>query len=375
MYEIQPAELAYHKIAAIRTLKVRSRFPRLNGKNAVRCEHAYGEEFVVKELITNQGATGWGLFPGNFWDQDKSLDQVLLGKSIDQMFSIERGVIDPAAMPFDFALHDLAGVVLNTSVSQLLGGAGENPIECYDGAILMDDISPDSAPGGLSAVLEECRADWALGYRAFKLKIGRGAKWMEQKAGIARDIAVTRLVRAQFPECTLMVDANSMYTPETLEQYIDGVYDCGLHWIEEPCWENREDFLKIRAYLKQKSPCTLLADGENKPELPLLLALAKEGLLDVMQMDIAGFGFTNWREIMPKVRESGVLASPHNWGLKIKTHYTAALGAGVPGLGMVEGVLDETEGVDFSGYVLSGGKLIVPDAPGFGMKLIWGMKL
>lgn len=38
-------------------------------------------------------------------------------------------------------------------------------------------------------------------------------------------------------------------------------------------------------------------------------------------------------------------------------------------------VLDETEGVDFGGYLLKEGRLTVPDAPGFGMDLIWGQEL
>ena len=48
-------ELQYHKISNVNTYKVRSHFPRLVGKNAFRNEHAYGDEFVVKEIITDQG--------------------------------------------------------------------------------------------------------------------------------------------------------------------------------------------------------------------------------------------------------------------------------------------------------------------------------
>ena len=51
-------ELSYHRIEKVNTYKVRSHFPRLVGKNAFRNEHAYGDEFVVKEIFTDKGASG-----------------------------------------------------------------------------------------------------------------------------------------------------------------------------------------------------------------------------------------------------------------------------------------------------------------------------
>lgn len=367
--------LTEHRIDQVKTLKIRNRFTRLNGKNARRGEHAYGDEFAVKVLYTNQGAMGWGLTDGAFYKQDKAIDSLVLGKAVSELIDPATGILSDALRPFDFALHDLAGVILNTPVFRLLGSRGQNPVCCYDGAILMDDLSPDSAPGGLKAILDECRTDWDLGYRMFKLKIGRGPKWMPLKEGIKRDIEVTRLVKEYFPQSRIMVDCNDQYTPQTIKEYIDQVADIGLYWIEEPFRENETDFAILKEHLQKRSPMTLIADGESWPDEELLFDLHQKKLLDVLQMDIHGWGFTKWRETVKRAEQQNALISPHNWGYKLKTHYTAAFAAGCPMAAPVEGVVDETEGVDFSGYALSEGNLFVPETPGFGMRLIWGQEI
>lgn len=54
---------------------------------------------------------------------------------------------------------------------------------------------------------------------SFKLKIGRGYRWMERREGLRRDIEVTRRVREEFPDCLILVDANDGYTPELFIDY------------------------------------------------------------------------------------------------------------------------------------------------------------
>lgn len=362
-------ELSYHKISQIRTLKIRNKYPRLIGKNAFRGEHGYGEEFLIKELWTDQGAKGWGLFQGNILNPDQKSDALLLGRKVSELFHPAVGVTHGSVLAYDFALHDLAGRILQVSVSTMLGAKGEGLVGCYDGAILMDDLSPDENQRGIRQVIEECTADYALGYRDFKLKIGRAPLWMDWDQGLKRDIQVTRLVREAFPEAKLMVDANSVYTLEKMKQYVDGVADCGLYWIEEPFIEEREDDRRLKEYLNEHSPGTMIADGEADPQVEKLIFMAEEGILDVIQMDIAGYGFTNWRKLLPELERKKIKISPHNWGLKIKTHYTAALAAAYEGVPIIEGILDETEGVDFSGYQLREGMIKIPGSPGFGMEL------
>lgn len=172
-----------------------------------------------------------------------------------------------------------------------------------------------------------------------------------------------------------MVDANDAYTPDTLITYLDQVLDCNIYWVEEPFREDEDNLRKLRAYLAEKSPSTLIADGESRFVTEQILDLAGKELLDVVQMDIEFLGFTEWRKLMPVLMDMNVKISPHNWGVGMKTRYTATLGAGCPLMELVEGVIDETEGVDTGAYGLADGKMTVPALPGFGMKLIWGQDI
>lgn len=368
-----------HKVRTVKTFRIRNRYHRLNGKNSRRGEHAYGDEFIAKMIITDRGASGWGLATSKaFWNDSNAVNQFdkeIAGMSVSELIDPAVGILDDKYQMYDFALHDLAGNILRQPVFRMIGNAGKNPLHVYDGGILLDDISPESAPGGLKRILEECDTDYHLGYRDFKLKIGRAPKWMSWKDGLKRDIEVTRLVRETYPNAKIMVDANDAYTVEHMKEYVDAVADCQLYWIEEPFRENEENLRSLKEHLAKRTPETLIADGESRFIVKDVVSLAKKGLIDVVQMDIEYLGFTAWRKIIPELMDANIKISPHNWGFGLKTRYTATLGAGCPLMDFIEGVIDETEGVSMDDYAIVDGKIIVPELPGFGMKLIWGQDL
>jgi L-alanine-DL-glutamate epimerase-like enolase superfamily enzyme len=142
-------------------------------------------------------------------------------------------------------LHDLAGVILRKPVYALMGAKGPTALDIYSGAIYMDDLMPTDNPGGVEAVTAACQMDYDAGYRAFKLKIGRGNKWMPRAAGDRRDIEVTRAVRERFPDCKILVDANDGYSVDGFLNYLQAVADCNLFWIEEPFDEHREGLMRL----------------------------------------------------------------------------------------------------------------------------------
>jgi len=356
--------LEEHNISEIKALQVTSRYPRLISKNSRAGNHGTGPTAQIRIITTNQGAVGWGL---SGVDEKDMPD--LVGKSIAELFDPQVGVIAEEAMSLDFPLHDLAGVILNQTVYQMLGSNGETAIPCYDGAIYMDDLLPEDNPRGIEAILANCHNDYDMGYRAFKLKIGRGYKWMEFEAGLQRDIEVTKAVRENFPDCDILVDANNGYTCDGFIRYFDAVADCSIFWIEEPFHENREDLTKLKDFLAKRSPNTLIADGEAGYDVEFLLELANERLVDVLIMDIAGLGFTNWRKLMPRVIEAEVQIAPHTWGNPLKTLYTSQFAAGLGHTVTLEGIPTKTSDVDWSHYKLENGLLHVPAEPGFGMKV------
>jgi D-galactarolactone cycloisomerase len=371
--------LAAHRLCAVKTLEVKSRYPRTVGQNARRGVHGTGPTSQVTVLLTDRGATGWGISgDGPLCDSDVSR---LIGKRVAELFDPRVGVVaseanSHAARVLDLALHDLAGTILGQPVYQMLGThekggegeEGEPTVPCYDGAIYMDDLLPEENPRGIQAILDNCHCDYALGYRAFKLKIGRGYRWMGPEEGLQRDIQVTQAVRKRFGDCDILVDANDGYTCDEFLRYMKAVAGCGLYWIEEPFPENREDLLRLREFLARHSPQTLIADGESGYDVEHLLRLAHEGLVDVLIMDVVGLGFTRWRAWMPRLGEANTYASPHTWGDPLKTLYAAQIAAGLGNVPTVEGIPAKSRDVDWSSYHLQDGRLHVPDAPGFGVR-------
>jgi len=257
--------------------------------------------------------------------------------------------------------------VLDLPVHAILGGRGETTVEVYDGAIYFDDLDPAESPRGIDVLLDECRSDAALGYRGFKLKIGRGHRWLGRAEGDRRDVEVTRAVRAAFPAARILVDANDGYDLGGICGYLDAVADVGLYWLEEPFLDDADDLAALRAHLDQLSPATKIADGELDPDLAQLLPIAGRHDLDVLLMDVISFGLTPWRRTMATLVELGVSASPHAWGRPLKTIYAAHLAAGLGNVEIVEGVPGSTEGVDTSAHVFADGRLTLADRPGFGL--------
>lgn len=288
----------------------------------------------------------------------------LVGRNLAELIDPDRGVIDPAAEFLDYPLHDLAARILQVPVYAMLGAAGTPRVRCYSGGIYFDDLD---AAEGIEVIRANLRQDHELGFRDFKLKLGRGYRWMDPQAGLERDIEVTRLARELHPDAEILVDPNDGYTVNTLTAYLDAVGDCRLYWIEEPFAERWEDFRFLRELLGTSGP--KIADGEFDPDEEHIVRLAQEGLLDIALMDVIGHGLTAWRRTMPRLVDASTEASPHAWGLPLKTLYAAHLAAGLGNIPIVEGVPGHTEGTDGDGYTLADGHVTLSEQPGFGIKL------
>ena len=356
------AKLKRHRIASIKSARVQMRWPRLVGKNARLDVHGRGPRVRVVRLTTDKGVSGWGALRGR---EPKGL----VGKRMTELFKPAVGVTDPAAIPLDLALHDLAGVILGMPVYKMLGEHGPKSSPCYSGMIYFDDLEPPRKPRGISVVLKNCHADFKRGYRQLKVKIGRGNKWMKPEAGLKRDIEVTKAIAKELPNAEILVDGNNGYPLKQIQRYLEGIGDTKLFWIEEPFHETVEDYAKLRAWLKSNGRKTLLADGEARPDWKVLNELSRRRVLDVQLVDIVGYGFTAWRKLMPSLKKQGVQASPHAWGHVLKTYYTSHLARGMGNVATIEGVTCACEDVDFGKYQLKDGQLTPSPDPGFGLKL------
>lgn len=372
---------AGHRIDRIDFREYTRAYPRSIGFNAQGGPHGKDRRVTACRITTSQGAIGWGFGAG-----ERELVLRLIGREIDELFTVAAGATLDARC-IDMALHDLAGRILGLPVWRMLGGRGGNRVPVYSGAIYFDDLAPPDGDSGVASVLASCQQDADIGHAHFKLKIGRGFRYMPRAMGDARDIAVTREVRRHFPQAKILVDANDGYTPAGICAYLEQVADCRLYWIEEPFEETEGGLRLLREAIARFSPGTLIADGESRnnrlqdppgafgkwlPEhLEELFGLAGKGLLDVLLMDVGAMGFTAWRQVLPRLVTLGTQGSPHAWSEPFKTCYAAQLAGGLGGVPIVEGVPGRVEGVDDSGYMLADGVLTLPESPGLGLEFAW----
>lgn len=369
--------LAAHVIEKVSFYQTRSRYPRLHGRNAGKGIHGYGTTIVIAHITTNLGFSGWGSAMCIYDLGSIAFERSdIKGKRLTEVFDADIGILDDRYQIYDLALHDLAGKILGIPVSKLLRPDAINQVPVYDGAIYMNDLIDTDHPSDIETVLYDCQCDYALGHRAFKVKIGRGHMWLPWDDGMARDIAIIKGIAQRWPDVKILVDANDGYTPETMIEFCNAILPINLYWIEEPFIESEERDRILKSYLKTAMPECMIADGENKPNISLLLELGEKRLVDVIQPDVIEFGFTNWRKLIKRMELVKVLGSPHAWGDVIKTHYCTHLAAAYPNLvPTIEAVLGDTEGVDHSGYTLENGVLNIPQRPGFGMDFIWGEEI
>ena len=373
-------ELFRHRIAKLESRPVEDRFPRTLGPNAKSWGGGCGAVNGVRIITTDRGVVGWSLGARHRIDPAP-----WIGRRVGDLFDVSKGVAEDVPFWLDKTLHDLAGAILGIPVWKMLGAHGSRNVPLYSSSIYMQDLIPKSKPRGIPAVVAACREDARSGYRAFKLKIGRGAKWMPRREGLARDIAVTRAVREALPECRILVDANDAYTVDEAIEYIHATADCHLYWFEEPFEENLEDYRRLREAMEKHGCKTLIADGESRREhagehptrfggytnrfVDRLLQLAEEKLVDVLVMDQDIVGYSRWRHVMPELKRIGVQVSPHTWVWRLRTYFAAHLAAGLGNIPIVEGIPGETTSVDFANYRFEQGKLRLPDKPGFGLAL------
>lgn len=365
----QDNELDYHIIDNLRFTSVKLSYPRLVGKNAQLGVHGHGPTVTLCTLSTKQGASGIGMLRGSEEKAEEIFNQIK-GKKVSEVFSVDSGVTDLSQV-FDIPLHDLAGVILKKPVYQLLGQ--ESPIitKCYSGMVYMDDVDIKDNRKAFDKILEECFYDYKRGYRQFKLKIGRGFKWMPAEEGLKRDVEITHMVNRYFPDVDILVDANDGYTVKNFIRYLEQLEDISIWWIEEPFRETVDDFTVLRKWLNDnRKRNTLLADGEARPDLNLALEMGKKQVLDVYLEDIMGYGFTNWRKLMPRLIENGLQASPHNWGDYLKTIYTGHLAGGIGNVVTNEGVTCFSSDIDFGFNRVENGVFIPSSSPGFGVTLL-----
>lgn len=339
--------------------------PKLVGKNSHLDVHGDTTSEDVLRISTDQGLEGVGIGRAA-----PDVARQLIGQTLDSFWTPGVGATSPLGRS-DHALYDLVGKALGVPSWKLFGGEGPEWVPVYDGSIYFADLLPQFSDRGVARIVQEVEQGLDRGHRAFKIKIGRGYKWMPRDDGFQRDLDVVRAIRSAVgPDVRLMVDANNGYTPDDALRWLDALGD-DLFFVEEMFEENPRDDLRLKEHLKSRGKSTLVADGESAREVSHFDELLKAHAIDVLQPDIRAFGLTLQWAMSRRIAELNPDArlAPHNWGSNLALPMMLVLARGIPNFLMAEQDTSTSDLFDDPAWEFRDGKIRVPDLPGCGLSL------
>ncbi len=358
-----PRDLVIRRIVGF-TLE--SKRPKMIGKNSRRDTHGDTARDLMVRLYTNGNIEGIGYCPF----PEKAMGH-LLGTRLSEFFDRPAHAMVSPLGAFSMPLWDLAGKVLKKPVYELLSDeVAREEVRVYDGSIYFADLLPEFAKSPLDRFKTEIDMGLDRGHRAFKVKIGRGAKWMEREAGDQRDIDVLRTIREHAgPDITIGVDANNGYDPERTRALLEALPLFRFAFLEEMFPEDVDDYHKLKTYLRARGFDALIADGETQRNVEPLKPLMRAQAIDVYQLDMRRMGFEGILEEAALARAHGGLVAPHNWGSYVGFHMQIHVGHAVDNFYMAEQDPATTDILVSDGYTVKEGRCAAPDTPGFGLQL------
>ena len=357
------ADVLSERISRIEKVILKSERPRVVGKNARIGTHGNTVSDQVVRIHTDGGAVGVG------WSRvDRERAGAFLGKSLAEVFELSKGCLE-AGEVIDLPLWDLVAKLSGQPLYQLLGARGSREVEVYDGSVYIDDEEATDEEA-VEIFKDEVKTGHDYGYKNFKIKIGRGARWMPIMEGLERDVLVIQTIReAAGPESKILIDANNGTTLNIAKEILKRCVDVGVYWFEEPFPEDRSFNEAFKSFIQESGYDALVADGESGPPPPNFFDMVEKGWIDVVQQDFRAKGLTWWRETADMIDKWGAQCAPHCWGSIIERYAHAHFAASVPNFCLLEAAPAETPGIVLDGWELRDGKLIVPDTPGTGFDL------
>jgi L-alanine-DL-glutamate epimerase-like enolase superfamily enzyme len=319
----------------------------------------------MARLYTNTGVEA----VGRCWTSRESL-AALLGKNPFRDVDLaSRKIVSPLGRR-TMVLWDLAGKLLHKPVYELLGGNGSRPVPVYDGSIYFADLLPQYAARWQDRFKEEIDMGLRAGHRAFKIKIGRGNKWMDRQAGDDRDVEVVQTIRRHAGDDVLLaVDANNGYDLAGAKRFLDRTGHCRLAFFEEPFPEQVELCRQLKQFLAERGCRTLLADGEGQHDWAAYQPFVDAQAIDILQGDMNAFGIEGILAEAAMAQPQGILIAPHNWGSLLGFYQQLHVGLAVPNFYRAENDPLSTDVLIAEGYQIENGQCTVPDAPGFGLAI------
>ena len=347
--------------------------PRAAGRNARIGEHGIAVRPPIVRLVADDGSTGFGVSRVT-----REGAQQLLGTPLSSAFSQAAEVAGATTewIGLEYPLWDLVAKRAGQPVFRLAAQLTQRRLEpgpfhvpCYDTSLYFDDLHVDSNNEAASLIGQEAQQGFERGHRAFKIKIGRGARHMDLEKGTQRDVAIIRAVREVVgPDCPIMVDANNGYNLNLTKRVLEETAVARLFWIEEAFHEDSVLYQDLREWMQARDIKTLIADGEGSAS-PHLMDWARDKIVDVVQYDYLSHGITRWLATGRQLDTWGARSAPHHYGGLYGNYASGHLAGAIQNFTFVEWDDAQAPGLDGSAYMVREGYVTLPERPGFGLHL------
>jgi mandelate racemase len=269
-----------------------------------------------------------------------------VGAKLGRRFALAgvTGVVRMALSALDTALWDALAVAAGLPLATLLG-ASPRPVPAYDSSGLGLQLSPDAAADEAEKLL-------ARGFRSVKLRLGH--------ATLDEDLAVARAVRARVGDATgLPVDYNQALSVEEAIRRGRALEPLGIAWLEEPI--RHDDWAGNAAVARALAVPVQLGENFDGPEA--MVEALRAGACDEVMPDVARIGgVTGWIQAAGIAAAHGVAMSSH-----LHPEVSAHLLAATPTCRSLEYV-DWADAVLEEPLRIAGGRAVVPDRPGIGLR-------
>jgi L-alanine-DL-glutamate epimerase-like enolase superfamily enzyme len=266
----------------------------------------------------------------------------------------------------DTALWDLRGKLEGRSVCELLGGR-PRPFPVYASS-MRRDITPEDEAARLARLQDE------LGYRAFKIRVGRECGHDQDEWPGRSEAVVARVRAAVGDEAALLVDANSCYTPAKAIEVGRMLEDHGVCHFEEPCpyWEIE--------WTKEVTDALDLdvTGGEQDCDLSTWRRIIDVRAVDIVQPDVCYIGgLARTLEVAKMAEDAGLICVPHSANLTLVTVFSLHMMGAIANAGpYVEFSIEPTAdyypwqaGLFIPELKARDGTVEIPDGPGWGVEI------
>jgi L-Ala-D/L-Glu epimerase len=354
-------------IAAVRTHRISAP---LHTPFVTALRRATTVETLVVEVVDAEGRSGFGEAP-QVWQVTGAsvagseacvrevLGPLLTGRDPGDLNArlgeIQRAVAgnEAAKAAADTALHDLAARRLGIPLAGLLGGTATR---------VPTDVTLSAGEAG--ALTAAARDRVAEGFAVLKLKVGLDA---------AGDLSRVRAVRAAAgPQARIRLDANQGWTPREAVRVIRGIEDAGLdvELVEQPvpAWD-----LDGLAWVSERVSVPILAD-EAVSGVRDLVEVIRRRAADMVNVKLAKCGG------LGPARTLLELATAHGMGTVVGSMMESQVGIGAAASLVAAYGTTAVSDLDAAWWLASspvaggiryeGAEVVLPDAPGLGVKII-----